>query len=53
MNSDGKIIGLDTEPWNNKKTTIYDNKYMAFIHAHFFCIKTIAKGNQKCFFLDI
>lgn len=49
MNNDGKKTGLDTEPWNNRKTTIYENKYVAFIHAQIFALKLLLKEFKDVF----
>jgi hypothetical protein len=49
MNNDGKITSLDTKPWNNKRTMIYESKYMAFIHAQIFALKLLLKEFKDVF----
>jgi hypothetical protein len=49
MNNDGKRTGLDTEPWNNRRTPIYESKYMTFIHAQIFALELLLKEFKDVF----
>ncbi len=52
MDNDKRIIGLDVESWNIKRTTMCESKYGTYSSTNL-CIKVVVEGIQKHFLLDI